>query len=195
MSTTTEETGNYQPPTVPAEGDDGFVAPGTTHEDEIAAKDPNYQSEPTPRANASDLRKVMASTCDTVAGWCDYNRDLFAKETVAYGRKQWPEYNWIICHPAHSYIWDGVQGQTWDHWHYELDVYGAGTIGYELYWTKGGFFSLNGDGGFINWAYNGNVIKLDVAPQAPWPGSAQVGVPAIEIFSACDVPVMIIYLG
>ncbi|KAJ3517421.1 hypothetical protein NMY22_g13969 [Coprinellus aureogranulatus] len=182
MSDTTEQTGTYQPPVAPKAGDDGFAAPGTTHEDDIAVKNPTPAIPPAPKMNSGDLRTVMQSTCDTVAGWCDvsdcfiklgnelfvdisssrqYNRDLFAKELVAYGRKQWGEFNWVICHSPHSYMWMGSRSVDWEHWHYELDVYGAGTIGYELYWAREGVFTLNGDGGFINWAYVGNVDKLN----------------------------------
>ncbi|KAJ3511043.1 hypothetical protein NMY22_g15782 [Coprinellus aureogranulatus] len=159
--TANESTGNFEPTITPVKGDDGYVPPDTTHYDEIAAKDPSPKAEPTPRINAADLRSVMGSTCDLVAGWCDWNRDLFAKELVGYCRGKWGEFNWVICHPAHSYLWMGARGVDWEHWHYELDIWGPGTVGYELYWAREGVFTLNGDGGFINWAYIGNVQQLN----------------------------------
>ncbi|KAJ3542454.1 hypothetical protein NMY22_g3504 [Coprinellus aureogranulatus] len=87
--------------------------------------------------------------------------DLFARELVGYAREQYPEFNWVICHTDHSYSWKGNRSVDWEHWHYELDVWGAGTIGYELYWAREGVFSLNGDGGYINWAYSGVGTALD----------------------------------
>ncbi|KAF6751843.1 hypothetical protein DFP72DRAFT_906294 [Ephemerocybe angulata] len=155
---TEEVTGSYQPPVPPQDGDDGYSVIGKTDHSGIKDKDPNPG--PQPRMNANAINGEIQGVCDLVASWCDWNRDLFAKELVSYAAGKWTEFNWIICHSAHSYLWMGARGTDYEHWHYELDVWGAGTIGYELYWAKEGFFSLNGDGGFTNWAYTGNVEKL-----------------------------------
>ncbi|KAF8070714.1 hypothetical protein FPV67DRAFT_1038537 [Lyophyllum atratum] len=71
------------------------------------------------------------------------------------GRKQHPEFNWVVCHTKHRTKWKGTKGVDWGHDHKEFDVKIGGTIGYEVYYAREGEFWNNGDGGYLNWAYSG----------------------------------------
>jgi hypothetical protein len=84
----------------------------------------------------------------------DQRRSAFTQSTVAEGKRQFPQFNWVICHPRHSTDFFGVQGEDWGHSHEELPVT-FGTIGYDIFWCKAGTFANHGDGGFINWAFLG----------------------------------------
>ncbi|KAJ3545575.1 hypothetical protein NMY22_g2376 [Coprinellus aureogranulatus] len=153
-TTTTTQTGNFQPPVTSKEGDDGFVVPEVTST--------KAESRAISIASAAvDLRSQISGVLDSVARGANFDRGNFTKSAVQTCRNNWSEFNWIICHTAHSYVWMGARGTDWEHWHYELDTKGPGTTGYEVYWAREGVFSLNGDGGFINWAYIGHVQKLD----------------------------------
>ncbi|KAF9456297.1 hypothetical protein BDZ94DRAFT_1327079 [Collybia nuda] len=85
------------------------------------------------------------------------NRETFTTGVVAEGRRRWPEYNFVVCHVEHASQWDGIRGQDWDHRHEEVDIVVGGTIGYEIYYARSGIFQRVGDGGYINWAFAGNV--------------------------------------
>ncbi|KAF6742448.1 hypothetical protein DFP72DRAFT_938164 [Ephemerocybe angulata] len=89
----------------------------------------------------------------------DEGRRKFTQQTVQEGRKTWPEYNWVICHPKHTTKFDGTEGAEWGHLHHEYDLIIGGTIGYDIYWFTSGKFERDGDGGFLNWAYFGDVIS------------------------------------
>jgi hypothetical protein len=85
-------------------------------------------------------------------------REGFTKGFVDQASQQYPDYNIVIIHTAHDRSGEFV------HQHQELnmDLIGARTIGYEIYFAKKGRpFSLTnkGDGGFINWAYGGDFIR------------------------------------
>ncbi|KAJ2935665.1 hypothetical protein H1R20_g1430, partial [Candolleomyces eurysporus] len=84
-------------------------------------------------------------------------RSEYTQDFIDLAREQYPSFNWVICHTEHSTDFDGAQGEDWDHSHQEFPVF-AGTIGYEIYWFKSGIFVREGDGGFLNWAYGGNVL-------------------------------------
>ncbi|KAF8632327.1 hypothetical protein AX17_004876 [Amanita inopinata Kibby_2008] len=84
-------------------------------------------------------------------------RGEFTKHLVERMHSQYPTFNFVVCHVKHEAHWDGKQGQDWGHYHEEFDIKLGGTVGYEIYWGKAGKFTRKGDGGFINWAYNGNV--------------------------------------
>ncbi|KAF8219607.1 hypothetical protein L208DRAFT_1373404 [Tricholoma matsutake] len=71
-----------------------------------------------------------------------------------------PSRNYIVCHTKHSYKFDGIRGRDWDHRHEELPVGIFGkTTGFEIYWFHSGTFRREGDGGYLNWSYMGNVVK------------------------------------
>lgn len=88
-------------------------------------------------------------------------RGEFTRKTVTEGRAKWPQYNWVICHTDHRQYFDGKQGENWGHYHREYDIDIGGTIGYEIYWFESGRFERRGDGGWLNWAYIGNVVRTE----------------------------------
>ena len=63
---------------------------------------------------------------------------------------QYPQWNWVMCHTAHLYKFDGERGKDWFHKHEEFPVSFGKTIGYEIYWFKSGQFFRKGDGGYLN---------------------------------------------
>jgi hypothetical protein len=77
-------------------------------------------------------------------------RSEFTQRLVSETRQKFPDRNVVVCHTKHHYKWDGVQGQDWSHQHQEFDIQLGGTIGYEIYITKGGEFFREGDGGYLN---------------------------------------------
>ncbi|KAF4596475.1 hypothetical protein EYR40_007827 [Pleurotus pulmonarius] len=88
-------------------------------------------------------------------------RSKFTYDLVGQLHAKQPQFNWILCHTKHDYKWDGQRGVDWDHRHQEFDVKIGGTIGYEIYNAKSGQFFRKGDGGYLNWAYIGNVLKTE----------------------------------
>ncbi|KAJ8456573.1 hypothetical protein ONZ45_g3123 [Pleurotus djamor] len=88
-------------------------------------------------------------------------RSSFTQNLVGQMHAQHPDFNWIICHTKHDYKFDGQRGKDWDHRHQEFDIKIGGTIGYEIYNLKSGEFNRRGDGGYLNWAFIGNVLKRD----------------------------------
>ncbi|KAJ3511734.1 hypothetical protein NMY22_g15557 [Coprinellus aureogranulatus] len=109
---------------------------------------------------ASGIVKAVLELVSTIVGQVNDDnegRSEFTQKVVSEGHKKWPEYNWVICHTDHSTHFDGEQGKDWDHFHREYDIKIGGTIGYEVYWFRSGTFERHGDGGYLNWAYYGNV--------------------------------------
>ncbi|KAJ3508157.1 hypothetical protein NLJ89_g5906 [Agrocybe chaxingu] len=104
----------------------------------------------------ADIVNIIKDIIDAI-GKDDDNRGQFTKTLVSKMFASYPEYNWVCCHTAHSYRWDGQEGVDWAHDHEEFDIVIGGTIGYEIYWAGSGIFALHGDGGFENWAYIGSV--------------------------------------
>ncbi|KAL0960179.1 hypothetical protein HGRIS_011813 [Hohenbuehelia grisea] len=76
-------------------------------------------------------------------------------------KQQHPQFNWIVCHTKHETKFEGKEGVDWSHHHQEFDIKIGGTIGYEVYNLKAGEFFRKGDGGYLNWAYIGNVLRKD----------------------------------
>ncbi|KAF7433739.1 hypothetical protein PC9H_005704 [Pleurotus ostreatus] len=89
------------------------------------------------------------------------DRSTFTQHLVQQLHSEHPDFNWIVCHTKHDYKWDGKQGVDWAHKHQEFDIKIGGTIGYEIYNAKSGKFFRKGDGGYLNWAYIGNVAKTE----------------------------------
>jgi hypothetical protein len=78
-------------------------------------------------------------------------REAYTQQFVQQASQKYPRYNVVICHPNHR-----VSGAT-IHQHYELPMT-LGTCGYDIYFSQKGkqfTFVNQGDGGFINWAFNG----------------------------------------
>ncbi|TFK35931.1 hypothetical protein BDQ12DRAFT_737235 [Crucibulum laeve] len=86
-------------------------------------------------------------------------RSQFTQSLVQKFVKQYPHFNIVVCHTKHDKKFDGKEGVDWGHKHQEFDVKIGGTVGYEIYWFKGGWFDRKGDGGYLNWAYQGRIIK------------------------------------
>jgi hypothetical protein len=105
-----------------------------------------------------------------VEGDDNEKRAAFTRQTVEDARQQFPDYNVVIIHPAHTVSGERV------HQHVELGM-AVGTCGYEVYLSRAqDSFTLtnNGDGGFINWAFigynrDGNRIWSEAAPPPPPP--------------------------
>ncbi|KAF5354342.1 hypothetical protein D9756_007326 [Leucocoprinus leucothites] len=90
-----------------------------------------------------------------------YCREKFTKDTVAKGREQFPDFNWVACHVDSEQDFDGEEGKDWGHQHKEFDLESSGTVGYEIYWLRSGTFKRKGDGGYINWAWQGAISGTD----------------------------------
>lgn len=79
-------------------------------------------------------------------------RSAFTQQFVQQASQQYPGYNVVICHNQCV-----VNGPQVVHQHYELGMT-VGTCGYDVFFSpKGKEFTFTnlGDGGFINWAYEG----------------------------------------
>ncbi|KAF8959829.1 hypothetical protein BDZ97DRAFT_2077844 [Flammula alnicola] len=86
------------------------------------------------------------------------DKDMRGRWTKALAdkfRAQHPHLNFIVCHTKHTYNFKGRRGVDWDHSHQEINVSFHKTVGFEIYWFKEGTFHRIGDGGYLNWAYNG----------------------------------------
>ncbi|RDB15046.1 hypothetical protein Hypma_005457 [Hypsizygus marmoreus] len=85
-------------------------------------------------------------------------RGRFTQELVyRLNQADW-SFNYVVCHSKHTYSFAGRRGVDWGHYHEEFDIKVGGTRGYEIYWFRSGKFTLQGDGGYLNWAYVGNVV-------------------------------------
>ncbi|KAF4612172.1 hypothetical protein D9613_003997 [Agrocybe pediades] len=84
-------------------------------------------------------------------------RGQWTKHMVEDLHKKYPHFNFVVCHTAHNYNFKGQRGKDWGHSHQEIPVSFGKTVGYEIYWFKEGVFRRTGDGGYLNWAYYGNV--------------------------------------
>ncbi|KAL0948779.1 hypothetical protein HGRIS_008909 [Hohenbuehelia grisea] len=85
-------------------------------------------------------------------------REAFTKDLVEQYRRKYPDYNVFVVHPSHTCKWVGEKNESWFHYHQEFDLKIGGTVGYEIYLGKEGECTLHGDGGFMNWAFGGEVI-------------------------------------
>lgn len=86
-------------------------------------------------------------------------RGAFTQDVVTQTLKKHPGWNCVVVHPKHTKNFKGAEGNDWAHSHQELKVkFPVGsTIGFEIYTFREGTFELQGDGGYMNWAYGGNV--------------------------------------
>ncbi|PWN40632.1 hypothetical protein IE81DRAFT_349050 [Ceraceosorus guamensis] len=86
-------------------------------------------------------------------------RIRFTQDTVNDMSKEYPDTNILIVHPKHDFHPGGTKGVDWFHEHKEVDIQVGGTIGYEVYGFQDGWIKRYGDGGYINWAWNGVLAK------------------------------------
>ncbi|KAF9481072.1 hypothetical protein BDN70DRAFT_876812 [Pholiota conissans] len=84
-------------------------------------------------------------------------RSQWTGDMINAFRKKYPHYNFVLCHTSHKTDFKGVRGKDWGHTHQELPVSFHKTVGYEIYWFREGTFHRYGDGGWLNWAFAGNV--------------------------------------
>ncbi|KAJ7572937.1 hypothetical protein C8J56DRAFT_533137 [Mycena floridula] len=85
------------------------------------------------------------------------NRELFVKHLLAGLVQKNNKFNYLIVHPKHTAKWEGTAGKDWHKEHVECDTIRLlkKTIGYDVYAGKKGVATLQGDGGYINWAFQG----------------------------------------
>ncbi|KAM6495020.1 hypothetical protein JOM56_009643 [Amanita muscaria] len=103
-------------------------------------------------------QQALTLAIDAIGGYRDqYNeedRSQFAPDVVAALWNSNPHYNYVICHVAHDYSFQGTQGVDWDH-----QEQGGYAVSFDIVVGGAGHFIRHGDGGFINWAYIGNVAS------------------------------------
>jgi hypothetical protein len=90
-------------------------------------------------------------------------RAEFTRQFVEESARKYPGYNVVLIHTRHETTGKHI------HNHVEVDINIGGTIGYEIYYSrKGQPFTLTnkGDGGFLNWAYNGEFERKDMTISA-----------------------------
>ncbi|KAJ7903238.1 hypothetical protein B0H13DRAFT_2335194 [Mycena leptocephala] len=87
------------------------------------------------------------------------NRGEFTQSMVGNLSAKQPDWNYVVCHTAHTAKWDGVEGTDWYHQHQEFDIQVGGS--YEIYGAASGEFTRRGDGGYLNWAWEGVVTTND----------------------------------
>lgn len=86
-------------------------------------------------------------------------RIRFTQDTVNNMANEYPDTNILIVHPKHDFHPGGTKGVDWFHEHKEVDIQVGGTIGYEVYGFQDGWVKRYGDGGYINWAWNGVLAR------------------------------------
>ncbi|TEB23175.1 hypothetical protein FA13DRAFT_1740316 [Coprinellus micaceus] len=82
-------------------------------------------------------------------------RSQFTSDFIKDAMAKYRGWNWVICHTKHKTDFKGEN----HHRHEEFKVSFGKTIGYEIYWFKAGTFERQGDGGYLNWAYGGNIVS------------------------------------
>jgi hypothetical protein len=88
-------------------------------------------------------------------------REAYTKTFADTASKKYPHYNVVICHPNHTVSPAPGIGSHVIHQHFELGM-AAGTCGYDVYFSRKGkpfTFVNQGDGGFLNWAFNGEFTQ------------------------------------
>ncbi|TEB36696.1 hypothetical protein FA13DRAFT_1810329 [Coprinellus micaceus] len=92
-------------------------------------------------------------------------RNTWTQWLIAEVRKKiGKNWNALVIHPKHEYKFAGVKGKDWYHKHFEFknSVIKGTTTGYDLYWFKEGEVLSKGDGGFLNWCYNGLIKSTQI---------------------------------
>ncbi|KAF5356951.1 hypothetical protein D9756_006373 [Leucocoprinus leucothites] len=116
------------------------------------------------RRQAADIAKSVGGLIKSILEGVQHDnegREKFTKDIVAKGRQQYPDFNWVVCHVKHETNFNGERGKDWGHQHQEFDLQIGGTVGYEIYWLRSGTFKRQGDGGYINWAWQGVISGTD----------------------------------
>jgi hypothetical protein len=121
----------------------------------------------TPPAEAGGIKKIaeiVLSVIGAITGTGGFSLGLEAKDNAKRAEftkrmidelnREYPGYNAVITHHKSS----KAEGPSVIHDHVELPM-SIGTKGYEVFLSPKGQpfkFVLNGDGGYINWAYGGD---------------------------------------
>ncbi|KAM6489985.1 hypothetical protein JOM56_014564 [Amanita muscaria] len=107
--------------------------------------------------------KALTFVIDSIGGLlAEYNgikRGQFTKNMVAALWNNNPHYNYVICHVAHDYTFQGVQGVDWAHRKIKFGQNRVEVIGFDVIVGGAGTFIRIGDGGYTNWAYMGNIAS------------------------------------
>jgi hypothetical protein len=88
----------------------------------------------------------------------DEKRSIFTQRMMSELAQKHPDYNFVITHHKNS----KAEGPEVVHDHVELKM-AVGSAGYEIYASRKGKpfkFELNGDGGYLNWAYRGEFKRV-----------------------------------
>ena len=88
-------------------------------------------------------------------------RGAYTENFADTASQKYPHYNVVICHPNHTVSPAPGKGSYVIHQHVELGMT-VGTCGYDIYFSRKGKafkFVNQGDGGFINWAFNGEFTR------------------------------------
>ena len=121
-------------------------------------------------ASAALAAPILALIAATAAGIViplkinddNKKREQYTQSFVNQASKSYPQWNVVICHPGHTARPNEKSPNTYvRHQHLELGMT-VGTCGYDVYFSPKGKpfqFVNQGDGGFLNWAFNGEFTR------------------------------------
>lgn len=93
--------------------------------------------------------------------WSNHQRrSEFTQTIVRRLRQNNPSFNYVICSTRHEIRPQGQARADFAQETVSLPVWwGFGSVSYTVYSFRAGIFRLVGDGGYLNWAYFGNVAS------------------------------------
>ncbi|KIY66703.1 hypothetical protein CYLTODRAFT_423175 [Cylindrobasidium torrendii FP15055 ss-10] len=93
--------------------------------------------------------------------WSDHQRrSEFTQTIVRQLRQRDSSFNYVICSTRHEIRPQGRPGHDFAREAVPLPIWwGLGSVRYTVYSFRAGVFRLLGDGGYLNWAYYGNVVS------------------------------------
>ncbi|KAJ7457093.1 hypothetical protein FB451DRAFT_1183599 [Mycena latifolia] len=95
-----------------------------------------------------------------LAATVSIRRSEFTQTIVRNLRRNNPRFNYVICSTRHRVRFEGRPNDDFSQTTVSLPVWwGLGSMRYQVYTCRAGVFQLLGDGGFLNWAYFGNVVR------------------------------------
>lgn len=142
---------------------DNSVGQGFTNNSiSLSTRQEEYPSHP-PFIGQTTLQEVLGVIYE-MDEHTGRNRDIFAPEAVRRLRERFGYLNWVITCVNHEYIFDGVEREDWGRASHLFTPEGHGSSGFHfhIYGFKSGVFARTGDGGYINWAYNGKLIAQSI---------------------------------
>ncbi|KAL2610475.1 hypothetical protein R1flu_029048 [Riccia fluitans] len=87
------------------------------------------------------------------------DRESAIGSIVNHLRAAHPDKNVMVCHPPHLPSLNNASKM-----HLELNTGLVGTTGVDVYVFDDGIFTNLGDGGFINWCFDGNFVRDEDNP-------------------------------